>query len=283
MFKNLYEAPQELDTGGYVTRELHSVTVHFDDIHYSLSSGQLNGGYHHTLAVRNQQLTYQIETEKDLPGGSVADYLAQEFEHIDTPVHFSTALLTSATMHLHAYAKVEEHDTIVETIVTAGYEKTAHRAGTGYCYEERDGDFIMPGTINILVFTNKALTDSAMVKAIMTITEANTAALQDWNVESVRLHPFINEDIPDAITKERKTSATGTSTDGIILTIDTNGDILTDAGSFSLFGDTLAKAVYVGVQRALENAILGDRNVRFIAYKTVTYSIIFENEYQIKI
>ena len=29
--------------------------------------------------------------------------------------------------------------------------------------------------------------------------------------------------------------------------------------------------------------ILGDRNVRFIAYKTVTYSIIFENEYQIKI
>ena len=172
MFKNLYEAPQELATGGYVTRELHSVTVHFDDIHYSLSSGQLNGGYHHTLAVRNQQLTYQIETEKDLPGGSVADYLAQEFEHIDTPVHFSTALLTSATMHLHAYAKVEEHDTIVETIVTAGYEKTAHRAGTGYCYEERDGDFIVPGTINILVFTNKALTDSAMVKAIMTITEA---------------------------------------------------------------------------------------------------------------
>ena len=26
-------------------------------------------------------------------------------------------------MNLHAYAKVEEHDTIVETIVTAGYEK----------------------------------------------------------------------------------------------------------------------------------------------------------------
>ena len=28
--------------------------------------------------------------------------------------------------------------------------------------------------------------------------------------------------------------------------------------------------------------ILGDRNVRFIAYKTVTHSVIFENEYQIK-
>ena len=51
------------------------------------------------------------------------------------------------------------------------------------------------------------------------------------------------------------TSATGTATDGIILTINTNGDVLTDAGSYSLFGDTLAKAVYLGVQRALENAI----------------------------
>ena len=91
MFNNPYEAPQELATGGHVTKELNSVTVHFDDIHYALSSGQLNGGYHHTLAVRNQQLTYQIETEKDLPGGSVANYLAQEFEQIDTPVHFSAS------------------------------------------------------------------------------------------------------------------------------------------------------------------------------------------------
>mgnify|MGYP000934043408 CR=1 FL=1 len=255
MPNNPYTAPDELVTGGHIIKETSSVTVLFDDIHYSLSSGQLNGGFHHTLGVRNQQLTYHIETEKDLPGGSVANYLAQEFEHIDVPVHFSTALLTSATISLHAYTIVQESDTIVETIITGGYNKTAHRAGTGYCYEERNGEFHTPGTINILVFTNKALTDSAMVKAIMTITEAKTAALQDWGVESVRLYPFINEDIPDAITKERKTSATGTSTDGIILTIDTNGDVLTDAGSFSLFGDTLAKAVYVGIQRALENAI----------------------------
>lgn len=29
--------------------------------------------------------------------------------------------------------------------------------------------------------------------------------------------------------------------------------------------------------------ILGDRDARFIAYKTVIYNIVFENEYQIKI
>ena len=106
MSNNPYTAPDELITGGHVTKEYNSVTVLFDDIHYSLSSGQLNGGFHHTLGVRNQQLTYHIETEKDLPGGSVANYLAQEFEHIDVPVHFSTALLTSATPSLHAYTMV---------------------------------------------------------------------------------------------------------------------------------------------------------------------------------
>ena len=43
MFNNPYEAPQELATGGHVTKELNSVTVHFDDIHYSLSSGASYG------------------------------------------------------------------------------------------------------------------------------------------------------------------------------------------------------------------------------------------------
>lgn len=255
MPNNPYTAPDELVTGGHIIKETSSVTVLFDDIHYSLSSGQLNGGFHHTLGVRNQQLTYHIETEKDLPGGSVANYLAQEFEHIDVPVHFSTALLTSATMSLHSYTIVQQNDTIVETIVTGGYNKTAHRAGTGYCYEEKNGEFHTPGTINILIFTNKALTDSAMVKAIMTITEAKTAALQNWQVESTDEVQKYNTNVDHSLAKEVHTSATGTATDGIILTIDTNGDLLTDAGSYSLFGDTLAKAVYIGVQRALTLAI----------------------------
>ena len=197
MSNNQYTAPDELITGGHVTKECNSVTVLFDDIHYSLSSGQLNGGFHHTLGVRNQQLTCTC--------------------------------------------------TMGRFLITT--------SDNGYCYEEKDGEFHTPGTINILVFTNKALTDSAMVKAIMTITEAKTAALQDWKVESTKDLPKYNTHIVHSLAKETNTSATGTATDGIILTINANGDVLTDAGSYSLFGDTLAKAVYLGVQRALENAI----------------------------
>ena len=74
-------------------------------------------------------------------------------------------------------------------------------------------------------------------------------------MESTQDFPKYNTHIVHSLAKETNTSATGTATDGIILTINANGDVLTDAGSYSLFGDTLAKAVYLGVQRALENAI----------------------------
>lgn len=236
-YNNPYMAPSELATGGYINYEPSAITVTFMDVHYSLSTGQLNGGFHHTLGIRNQQLTFMVNTEKELPGGSAAEYLSMEFQHLDLPIHFCTALMTSATMERHVYTKIEQDDTIVETIVTGGFECTTQRAGTGYHYVEKDGEFHQPGTLNILVFTNKALTDGAMTKALITITEAKTAAFQDAQVASTMNPVHV---------------ATGTATDGIILTIDTNGEILTDAGTFSLFGDTLAKAVYIGVQRALE-------------------------------
>lgn len=45
----------------------------------------------------------------------------------------------------------------------------------------------------------------------------------------------------------------------------------------------LAPNKYTHPRRNKKPHILGDRDVRFIVYKTVTDSIIFENEYQIKI
>lgn len=234
-FSTPFPAPDELATGGHVSKELTNITISFDTVHYSLSTSPLNGGFTHTLGIRNQQLTFYVDREDQLPGGSVSQYLASEFEMIDMPVHFCTALLTSASMEKHIYTKVKESDCIVETIITAGLDKTAHRAGDGYFYEEKNGTFHGVGTINILVFTNKALTQGAMVKAMITITEAKAAVLQELGIYDI----------------ESEQIATGSATDGVVLTINTEGEILSDAGSFSLFGDTLAKAVRQGLQKAL--------------------------------
>ncbi len=218
--------PKTLISGGTVHINNTSITVIFDDIRYSLSTGPLHGGFHHTLGVRNQKLTFRIETEKDFPGGSAAAFMGEEMLLMGVPVNFSTGVMTAAKMEWHIYSRLEVDDTIIEVIVTAGFDKTAHEAGSGYFYKEKDGHFHC-GTINLLVFTNKALTDGAMAKALITITEAKTAALIDCGIKDIHTGK----------------QATGTATDGIILTIDPSGEILTDTGTFSLFGDTLAAAV----------------------------------------
>ncbi len=226
--------PDILVTGGRIEQTSSAITAYFDEIRYSISTGHLNGGLHHTIAVRNQKLTYHIESEKELPGGSVAGYLEEEFRQVDVPVNFATGILTSAPMEKAAYVCKTESDTIIEVIATAGFEHTAHRAGSGHYYEEKNGDYLSceenptPGTINLLIFTNKALTDGALTRALIGITEAKTIALMEAHIPSTNGAGL----------------ATGTATDGVIMTIDPTGDLITDSGTFSLFGDTLAKAVH---------------------------------------
>ena len=234
---NQYKVPTTLRSGGYVDIHSSAITVTYDMPYYAISTSPFNGGLHHVMAVRNQQLTFFVNNESELPGGSTSDYLAKECVQLDLPIRFCTALLTTASMNRHAYVCQSEDSIIIEVIATAGVEKTAHRAGDGYTYYEKDGAFHTGGTINLLVFTNCALTDGALTKSLLTITEAKTVALQSIGITSV----LSNQ------------PATGTSTDGVIMTIDPNGELLTDTGTFSQFGDTLAKAVRSAIEKALEN------------------------------
>ena len=239
---NQYKVPTTLRSGGYVDIHSSAITVTYDMPYYAISTSPFNGGLHHVMAVRNQQLTFFVNNESELPGGSTSDYLAKECVQLDLPIHFCTALLTTASMNRHAYVCQSEDSIIIEVIATAGVEKTAHRAGDGYTYYEKDGVFHAGGTINLLVFTNCALTDGALTKSLLTITEAKTVALQSVGITSV----LSNQ------------PATGTSTDGVIMTIDPNGELLTDTGTFSQFGDTLAKAVRSAIEKALENTATSD-------------------------
>ena len=239
---NQYKVPTTLRSGGYVDIHSSAITVTYDMPYYAISTSPFNGGLHHVMAVRNQQLTFFVNNESELPGGSTSDYLAKECVQLDLPIHFCTALLTTASMNRHAYVCQSEDSIIIEVIATAGVEKTAHRAGDGYTYYEKDGVFHAGGTINLLVFTNCALTDGALTKSLLTITEAKTVALQSIGITSV----LSNQ------------PATGTSTDGVIMTIDPNGELLTDTGTFSQFGDTLAKAVRSAIEKTLENTATSD-------------------------
>jgi adenosylcobinamide amidohydrolase len=89
-------------------------------------------------------------------------------------------------------------------LATAGAKGNALRTGVDVAsHVERDGHFInATGTINVILLTNAVLSDGAMARAIITATEAKTAALQDLNVRSTSCPQY---------------QATGTGTDNLIV------------------------------------------------------------------
>jgi adenosylcobinamide amidohydrolase len=123
---------------------------------------------------------------------------------------------------------------IVTALVTAGAETNAQRTGVDEgTYIEGDEP---KGTVNILILTNARLTDGAMARALITITEAKTAAFEDLR-------------IPSSYTKG--VQATGTGTDSIIIAGGTTGPKLAYTGGHSRIGELIGKAAYESVIEAL--------------------------------
>ena len=106
-------------------------------------------------------------------------------------------LSTGADMNNLAVTTAAFKDLKVTALVTAGVEGNALRTG------KDAGNYYEPGTINIIVLASHALSPKAATRALITVTEAKTAALWDMDVRSVQsaLH----------------NPATGTGTDDIIV------------------------------------------------------------------
>lgn len=122
----------------------------------------------------------------------------------------------------------------VTVLATAGARSNAIRTGVdaGTYIEGKEP----AGTINIMLLTNIRLTDAAMARALITVTEGKTAALQDLNVPS---------------TYTKTVQATGTGTDSIIVVSGTQGPQASYTGGHSRIGELIGKASYQAVIEAL--------------------------------
>jgi adenosylcobinamide hydrolase len=113
-------------------------------------------------------------------------------------------LSTGVDMDNLAVCKKSFQEFTVCCLATAGAKGNALRTGVDVAsYVERNGEFMSAcGTINVILLSNVVLSGGAMARAIITATEAKTAALQDLNVRS---------------TSCPQHQATGTGTDNIIV------------------------------------------------------------------
>lgn len=228
---------QLLLTGGTADIDDQTVICRFPSPCLVLSTSLYNGGYLMADAVFNHRLSMFVDCEKDLPGGSMENYLAFVADERGLNRESSTGLLTSARMECRGYSAITFKEIVVEVVATAGVNENAVRAGDAACYYE-DTDCYQPigGTINLLAFTNIGLPRGAMAKALLSITEAKTAALQELAVVS----PFTLN------------PATGTGTDGIILACDPSSSVACrDVGTQSKLGELFCRATKVAIKQSL--------------------------------
>lgn len=164
----------------------------------------------------------------------------------------STAMLfTGADMDNLVVVKKTFRDMEVIALVTAGVMSNAVRmsADTGSFYEpDTTGKNKKPGTINVLLLSNMKLSSRAMTRAIISATEAKSAALQDLDIRSTYSY-IVGQ-------------ATGTGTDNIIV-VEGTGRHIDSSGGHTKMGELMARAVYEGVRKAVQrqNGLVADRSI----------------------
>ena len=221
--------------GAALTVSEYCLKVDFEQDHPSLSTAIYGGGFRNVRSVMNQRLTKYFKSESDFPGGSVEGYLKECARAEGADLEKCSVLLTAAKVYLFSHQILSHDGLLVEIITTGGVEQTACRASSAPMYREKEGQFFPIGTINMMVLVHGHLPSGIMARALITLTEGKTAALQDLGIADV------NNGLP----------ATGTGTDGITLVTSYEGPRYTDAGPFSELGAFLAQAAYRSVTECL--------------------------------
>ncbi|MDR2549784.1 MAG: adenosylcobinamide amidohydrolase [Desulfobulbus sp.] len=152
---------------------------------------------------------------------------------------------TAANMRNACIAVHSFRDLTVAAVCTGGVEGNAGRAGDPASVAETADGFERlppatvvpgPGTINTMLFIDKPLIPGALVRCIMTATEAKTAVLQELAV---------NSRYSDGL-------ATGTGTDQIgVAAMCGDGPALTSAGKHAKLGELIGLAVAEAIKGTL--------------------------------
>ena len=181
----------------------------------ALSSAVYNGGYRECAAIVNVHVGLDYDHEDP-----IAD-LIKRISEMGFDPEKSIGMMTAVDME---NAVIEEGDGVT-AVITAGLSNPA------------TADF---GTINIILLTAGFMTEAAMANAIITATEAKTAALIDLDARTGDI--------------KRTSFVTGTTTDSVVVASfgDENSDLIEYTGLATPIGAEIGRLVKKGVRRAIE-------------------------------
>lgn len=185
-----------------------------------LSSSFFGGGFHRVRHILNANVAEDYRS--DAPA---ADLMAIARRcGVNDPF---VGLLTAVPLHKARVVFSGEGGLRLGVLATAGVSN-ATSAGISRPCETK------PGTINIILLLDAKLTRSAMLNAIITVTEAKCAVLNEMDIRT-----------PDGVL------ATGTSTDTVTVAMTGLGPAQPYAGPATVLGWLIAKVVRQAIQESL--------------------------------
>ena len=208
----------------FVEQTADYIHLNFSISHQMISSAVLNGG----LVTADHIVNLRVNTDFK-PGENLSDppdKVLSEFSKSMNWEGVTVGLMTAASMDSFRIIEKSEQGVNIYILVTSGLSN-ARRAGDRAEHRSMGIDKVKMGTINIIGITSAILLPAAMIEALVIITEAKAAAMQQLKIKS----PVSGE------------IATGTGTDGIVFVNGQKGPTIKYCGKHTLFGEILARAV----------------------------------------
>lgn len=229
----------KLSTCDDVHRYKKSVIIEFKGKRKVLSTSPFNGGY-------EENLKYVFNHDSN-PGAGIActmkaptyeEHMRIIAQEIGLDPNICAGISTAAHMENLAIYSQTYDDFTVTALVTGGIEVNGGRVGDVASYHEKQGKAtnIKEGTINIMLVIDADLPAATMARALVTCTEAKTAAIQELMLGS----------------NYSRGIATGSGTDGTIVISNSESNVkLTNAGKHSKLGEYIGRVVKKAVKEAL--------------------------------
>lgn len=196
--------------------------------HQVLSSAVLNGGLIQADHIVNMKVPKSVVCPSS-PQQTIKSYC--EDANWDG---ITVGMMTAASMDSFRLVQESAQGIDIAVLVTSGLSNP-RRVGDRAEHRVMAAESEDVGTINIIVLTSAILTEAAMVEALLIITEAKSAALQDAKV----LSPVSN------------TIATGTGTDSVAVVSGQGPQTVGYCGKHVLFGEMLGRMVTEAVSASI--------------------------------
>ncbi len=183
-----------------------------------LSSAVVGGGLCRVRDIVN------MHVDDMPPGTSPEQELAAHAARLGIDAPF-VGVMTAAKTQYAQVATASRDGLTVAAVVSVGLSNTT---SAGLSEPVAAG----PGTINIIVLVDGQLTPAALVNAVITVTEAKTMVLGEWQVRTAQGQP-----------------ASGTSTDSVVVAATGRGAALSYAGPATTVGWLAARATRQAIEQ----------------------------------